>query len=199
MRVAAKSEGDRPMGVDIVEFVMEIEEHFDVVITDDQACRLTTVGDLYAFLLAQDCRKASLPCPTSQAFYRLRRSLTGSLGIERSRVRPSTKLRDLAPGEDGLTIWHRLSGELGPLDAPDPNPPRRPTVRALWIGLIVVAGGASLLFFLLAFGERLQIALMVGLFFWLGASLLVLMIWAAAWVDRSVPIPRVRDLVLKMV
>jgi len=196
-------EGDHPVGLDVVEFVMECEEHFGVVITDDQAWRMRTVGDLYAYLLAQDCRKASLPCPTSQAFYRLRRSLTGNLGIERSRVRPSTRLRDLVPGEDGLGIWHRLSDELSPLDVPDPNPPPRgPTARALGIGLIAAAVGASLVFLLLVFGERLQIALMVALFFWLGASLIVLMIWAAAWFsgryEMPVPIPRVRDLVFQM-
>src|SRR5260221_11931140 len=99
-----RGEGDHSMGLDVVEFVMEMEEHFGVVITDDQAWRMTTVGDLYAFLLAQDCRKASHQCPTSQAFYRLRRSLTGNLGIERSRVRPSAQLRDLVPGEEDAAI-----------------------------------------------------------------------------------------------
>jgi hypothetical protein len=192
------------VGLDVVEFVMEMEEHFGIVITDDQAWRMTTVGDLYAFLLAQDCRKASLPCPTSQAYYRLRRSLIGNLGIERSRVRPSAQLRDLVPGEGDAAIWHRLSDFLTPLEAPKPaTPPRRPTVRALLIGLAAAAMGGSLLFLFLLLREPLQSALIVALLVWIGGSLLVLMNWAASWhasrYERPAPIPRVRDLVLKMV
>jgi hypothetical protein len=191
------------MGLDMVEFVMEIEEHFCVVITDDQAWRITTVGDLYAFLLAQDCRKASLPCPTSHAFYRLRRTLIGNLGIERSRVRPSTQLRDLVPGEAVAATWHRLSGVLSPLEVPDPDPnppPRWPTVRSLRIALFLNAAWASLVFvLLLILNERLLLSAVVALGWWLEGSLLVVLLWRAFWSkDRSVPIPRVSDLVLQM-
>lgn len=191
------------MGLDVVEFVMECEEHFGVVITDDQAWRMRTVGDLYAYLLAQDCRKASLPCSTSQAFYRLRRSLTGNLGIERSRVRPSAQLRDLVPGEAAAATWHRLSGVLSPLEVPNlypDTPPRWPTLRSLRIALLLNAAGSLLVFFLfLILGEPLLLSSVVALGLWLEGSLIVLLLWRAFWSKvRSVRIPRVRDLVLQM-
>ena len=39
------------MGLDTVELVMNIEEAFDVTITDKQASQMETVADIYEFLI----------------------------------------------------------------------------------------------------------------------------------------------------
>jgi|HubBroStandDraft_3_1064219.scaffolds.fasta_scaffold559946_2 hypothetical protein len=39
------------MGLDSVELVMKVEEHFDITIPDDHASQLTTVGKLHAWVV----------------------------------------------------------------------------------------------------------------------------------------------------
>src|SRR5262245_39463590 len=68
------------MGLDVIELIMDIEDRFSVSISDADAQRVSTVGDLYVFLLARTRWGADGPCPTGRACYRLRRTLTQQLG-----------------------------------------------------------------------------------------------------------------------
>src|SRR5262249_23593585 len=91
-----------------------------------------------------------------------------------------------------------------PLEVPDPDPnppPCWPTLRSLRVALFLNAAWASLVFvLLLILNEPLLLSAAVALGWWLEGSLLVVFLWRAFWSkDRSVPIPCVRDLVLKMV
>src|SRR5262245_53478218 len=98
--------GDSPM--DIVPVIMAVEERFGVTLPDEGGWSVT-VGDLYLSLLAQTRRPAPAPCPTSQAFYRLRRTLTGEFGVDRRRVRPGTRLCHLFPAASRGATWPRLA------------------------------------------------------------------------------------------
>ena len=44
------------MGLDSVELVMSVEEHFGITIPDDDASTLTTVGNLLGFERTHRCR-----------------------------------------------------------------------------------------------------------------------------------------------
>src|SRR5215211_383289 len=124
------------MGLDVVEMLMDLEDHFRLTIPDAEAQRLHSVGDLYVYLLARTGRPATQPCPTSRAFYRFRRALTGELGVERSRVCPAVPLRDLLTAETAATAWPRVAATLGLREPPDLNPPPRgPSTRSFKIAL----------------------------------------------------------------
>jgi hypothetical protein len=60
--------------MDIVPVIAEAEKRFGVTIPDRRAWPVT-IGDLYLYLLGRTCRGAQTPCPTSRAFYRLRRAV----------------------------------------------------------------------------------------------------------------------------
>ena len=191
------------MYLDIVELVMDIEERFGVTISDDRAERICNVGDLYTYLLGQTRRAAPSPCPTSQAFYRLRRTFTAKLGVGRAGVRPATRLRDLIPAESRAVACPRLAAALGLPALPDPDPPPRgPTARAFGVGLAAATAGAGLvqLLFCLVPGERMPV--MVTLLIWFLGLVLVCEIFAALWIEgrwlRPVPVPRVGDVVLRL-
>src|SRR5260370_14461630 len=100
------------MEFDIVKLVMEIEEQFDVVIPDREAEAICTVGELYLFLLRKIGHRFSNECPTSHAFYRLRRILIEQCGVERQRVTPTALMRDLIPAPVRGKAWPQLAKGL---------------------------------------------------------------------------------------
>src|SRR5262249_2050881 len=100
------------MGLDLFELTLDIEYTFGGKIPEDHD-RSRTVGGLYAFLLEHARRKAPIRCPTSRAFYPLRRSLVENLGVNRRDVHASARLRDLIPPEQRATAWLRACAALG--------------------------------------------------------------------------------------
>jgi hypothetical protein len=189
------------MGLDIVELMMDIEERFGIRLSDDRAERMRTVSDLYVYLLARTHRIAPVPCPTSRAFYHLRRTLIGELGVDRARVRPSARLRDLLPAEARGTAGPRLAAALG---LPDLDPaPRGPTARAFRTALAAVTAGALLLHLLLNLLPGPPVPVAVTLLIWLLALLLVCELFGIFWLEwrcfNPVPVPKVQDLVVRLV
>ena len=67
--------------MDIVPVIMEVEKRFGITIPPQRAWP-ATVGGLYLYLLGQSRQGVQAPCPTSQEFYRLRRTLTGEFGVD---------------------------------------------------------------------------------------------------------------------
>jgi hypothetical protein len=194
------------MGLDIMELVMAVEEHFGVTIPDERAEHIYTVGDLYRFLLARKGQRVPALCPTGQAFYRLRRTLTQEFGVERARVRPAARLRDLFPRETRAAAWPRLAASLGLANLPDPDPPRkrRPSLKVLGIAAAVATVVAGLLYPVMLFvpDKNPMAPAVVCLIAWVGLLLLVCefygMIWLGRWLERRI-IPCVRDLVVRLV
>lgn len=101
------------MGLDTVELVMNIEEAFDVTITDKQASQMETVADIYEFLILSiaSTNANSTVCLKSAAFYDLRRHLQ-TLGIAREKIRPSATLKEVFPILRRRSLWHKLSKSM---------------------------------------------------------------------------------------
>ena len=95
------------MGIDTVELVMSVEDAFDIKIPDDKSPALTTVGELYDYILAQIQLPRPGTCLTAAAFYELRAGLA-DLGIT-TRFAPSTKLIEILPATDRRRFWRQLS------------------------------------------------------------------------------------------
>ena len=193
------------MGLGIMELIMEIEEHFGVPIPDERAERILTVGDLYRYVLARTRRSLPTPCPTGQAFYRLRRTLTQEFGVDRVRVRPAARLRDLFPRASRGAAWPRLAAALGLANLPDPDPPRKrgPSARVFWIAIAAATAVAGLLYpVMLFFPDNDPTPPIVwGLIVWVGLLVLVCEFYGMFWFARYLEprtIPCVRDLVVRL-
>jgi len=100
------------MGLDIVEFVMEVEEEFKVSISDREAERILTVGQLHAWLVDKLRAIPTGRCLSSACFYRLRRTLMALFQIPRHRIRPGTPLDDVIPVDNRRAAWVRLNQAL---------------------------------------------------------------------------------------
>ena len=78
------------MGLDSVELVMNVEEHFGIEIPDRIAETLFTVGDLHGFVVAELNRRGR-PQDPEAVFGELRELICDQLGIEPERVVPAAR------------------------------------------------------------------------------------------------------------
>jgi acyl carrier protein len=131
------------MGLDLVEFVMEVEDTFGFSIPDEDAAALDTVGRLYDYILAHRFEGKQEGCLTSVAFYRLRRALMSVCGTARPDVRPSLKLTRIIPVRRRRR-WSQLQTSMG-LRLPALVRPRWVTAMATIIGGAAVVAAAPFL------------------------------------------------------
>ena len=103
------------MGLDLVEFVMAVEDAFGLAIPDVDAERLTTPGRLIEYLVARLPPGApeAGACLSQRAFYMLRRATCARLGADRRVVRADTPLAAFFAGAAGERAWQDVQIELG--------------------------------------------------------------------------------------
>jgi hypothetical protein len=101
------------MGLDIVEFVMNVEEAFGIRIPDRDAEKITTPRMLINYLQAKvGERPPAAACLTQHTFYKIHRALTKRLRRTRHSIRPATPLASLIPRPDRPGIWKKLDRDV---------------------------------------------------------------------------------------
>jgi hypothetical protein len=100
------------MGLDAVELVIEVEEEFGVAIPDEEAGCMITLGHLHDYLLEANGRLHRSPCLTQGAFYRIRRAMVDTLGVDRCSIRPSTALLPLLGESRRWKKWRQIENAL---------------------------------------------------------------------------------------
>jgi hypothetical protein len=189
--------------MDTVPVIAAVEQCFGVTLPDEQAWP-TTVGELYLNVLGRARRRARGACPTSQAFYRLRRTLTAEFAADRQRVRPATRLCDLFPAAARGAAWPRLAAALGLPDLPELPRRRAPSARALRIALASVTAAWWLFYPVLVLATGDSFSLTYALAVWALLALLVGemfgIFWFAGFLDylERVRVPQVRHLVIRL-
>ena len=110
------------MGLDTVELVIAIESTFDLVIPDDRAEKIVTIGDAYRFVLKRlEFPESPGPCLSAGAFYRLRRTMMKLVGTPapRSVRRPGwTRCWSIPTGAGPGRLGESLGWRLPPLQRP---------------------------------------------------------------------------------
>ena len=104
--------GEKAMGLDSVELVLEVENAFGFSIPDEDAAGLTTVGKLYDYVLAHRFRGKQDVCLSSMTFYKLRRGLMLVLQVPRNSVRVSTEVSAIIP-KHRRRSWRALEKATG--------------------------------------------------------------------------------------
>ncbi len=101
------------MGLDGVELLLEVEDTFEISISDSDASHIRTVGDLYGIIRKRLGERTSEQCLTARAFYRLRRAFMQTTGCRRNQVHPAWPLEEALPRRNRRQQWRTLAGELG--------------------------------------------------------------------------------------
>lgn len=102
------------MGLDSVELVMSVEDAFQISITEEDASKISTVGEFYDVVLSKlaikgvDDEESSRRCLTSAAFYRVRQAMVEVLRIDRRKINPKTELSVLLPTQQRRENWQRI-------------------------------------------------------------------------------------------
>jgi hypothetical protein len=79
------------MGLDTVELVMEIEQTFDISISDADARKLYTVGDIHRYILVAR-HAAGRPLVAEEAWNQVCDILEHSYGVRRSKLTPDARI-----------------------------------------------------------------------------------------------------------
>lgn len=122
------------MGLDSVEILVRVEEHFGISIPDNEAVKILTVQDFADCVFAKVAVNPNEKCKSQMLFYKLRTYLIDKHGVEEDRVRPETKIRDVMTG-DLKTNWTNIEEYLK-LDLPtlsdlDINPTKEKEIK-IW-------------------------------------------------------------------
>lgn len=97
------------MGLDGVEFVMALEEAFQIAIPDEVAEHLPTPGDVVRYVRSRVGGDGNAPgCLDQRAFYRLRRAAVQVFDVPRAAVTPSTLWQGLLSPFQARHDWQLL-------------------------------------------------------------------------------------------
>jgi hypothetical protein len=101
------------MGLDIIEFVLGLEEAFGLRIPDAVAVNITTPRILIDYLHGQLAPSSESRCLSQRAFYRIRQGLVNRVGLPRASLRPDSELLALLPVSDAQEVWAGIGESLG--------------------------------------------------------------------------------------
>ena len=93
------------MGLDGVEFILEVEERFEIGIEDGEAMGIATVRDLHDLVRSKIDSVPAGQCHTRHIFYRLRSALGSEFGVPRNAVEPTSEVDSLVPLKDRREAW----------------------------------------------------------------------------------------------
>ena len=119
------------MGLDGVELLMSVEEHFGITIKNDEAAQIRSVGDFVNLIRSRIVAAETLSCPSRLKFYELRRLTAEVTGKPNLRIRPSQRIESTLSRDERRQLWKRLPEILG-TDPRDLGPPTF-LRRLLWL------------------------------------------------------------------
>ena len=125
------------MGLDAVELVMALEETFGISITDEEATKTVTVGDLKRLVRAKLDVTDTAGCLTQRAFHLIRKNATAEFGVLRRNLRPDTTLETVVPQSTRRESWQHFQVALGVTQLPELV---RPHTVNLTITVFVLSG-----------------------------------------------------------
>ncbi|HEY9715095.1 MAG TPA: hypothetical protein V6C72_16615 [Chroococcales cyanobacterium] len=96
------------MGLDSVELIIAIEEEFGLEIPNEEAEKLTTVGQTYEYLCSAIGAKPPLECLRNRMFYKIRRGLIEMYGVPRKPITLDARLQDVVPKDQLQAGWPYL-------------------------------------------------------------------------------------------
>jgi hypothetical protein len=130
------------MGLDSVELVMAIEEKFGITISDEEACSVSTVGDMHRCVLSKLAVSDKSSCLTQRAFHLLRRHVLRQFGIPRRKFSPDTELHSIIPRKDRRQQWLVLRQSVGATKWPGLELSKLGSIILLAVIFAVPAAGA---------------------------------------------------------
>lgn len=156
------------MGLDAVELVMEVEDHFGITLAEADWVSLRTVGDMVALIEGRLQMARESPCLALPFFLKVRRTVREVTGDERLRIRPGDSVVQYLSARQRRLLWKRLPSVVHcqPHDLPYP----------LWAQRMLLALAAALLVTALLLGLWIDL-LILPLTFAVAIAVSVALVW----------------------
>lgn len=149
------------MGLDFVEFIMEVEERFGISVTSEEIGKIRSVGDLISVIRSRISGAQSAICPCLTQFHRLRRFARETMDNPRLRIRPTTSLQAVLSIEERRQLWDRLPEILG-YTPPSLTISRQ--LRRVFVRLVIFSMTSSLAYALRTDLHLLSFAVLFNIF-----------------------------------
>lgn len=108
------------MGLELVEIILEVEQHFGVEISDEEAYQLRTPRLLMRCVEEKVnlAPKSTEPCATQVAFYKIRKILVTQFKQTKRNIRPSSPLQTMLPSSNPNYFLKKLLSTAGVNNGP---------------------------------------------------------------------------------
>src|SRR5690242_2596233 len=100
------------MGLDSVALLVDVEKHFDISISNEEAGKIYTVQDFADCVFTKVTLNPSQKCKSQILFYRFRSFLVDKLGTENKQIVPDKKLNELIKVADLRKTWMEIEAFL---------------------------------------------------------------------------------------
>jgi acyl carrier protein len=100
------------MGLDSVEILVNVENAFGITISNYEAEKIATVGDIHNVVWRSIQGRQSMRCRSQQLFYRLRYILINKFNATHEGIVPEASLNDVFPKNNRRLKYRRLQKEL---------------------------------------------------------------------------------------
>ena len=100
------------MGLDSVEILVNVENAFGITISNYEAEKITTVGDIHNVVWRNVQGRQSMRCRSQQLFYRLRYILINKFNATHEDIVPAASLNNVFPKNNRRLKYRRLQMEL---------------------------------------------------------------------------------------
>ena len=131
------------MGLDAVQLVMDLEDHFGISIQDAEAERIRTVGDLVSLIKVRIDAGRLAKCPTLSSFLGVRSCAREIKANGQLRIRTETRIVDVLSPSERRQLWNRLEIMLGSHQPSLRRPPFLRKALAAGVLLLVAVAVAS--------------------------------------------------------
>lgn len=100
------------MGLDSVEILVNVENAFGITISNFEAEKITTVGDIHTVVWRSVQGRQSMRCKLQQLYYKLRYTLANKFRVAKDDIKPDASLNDIFPSINRRSLYRKLEDEL---------------------------------------------------------------------------------------
>jgi len=100
------------MGLDSVEILVNVENTFGITISNYEAEKITTVGDIHNLVWRNLQGRQSMRCRSQQLFYKLRHTFTTKFSVPKDDLELTASMNDLFPKTNRRYLYRKFEKEL---------------------------------------------------------------------------------------
>lgn len=100
------------MGLDSLDLLMSVEQHFGISIPNKEAEGILTINDFTQAVKKRVKHNPNSLCKSQLLFYKLRRYVVNRFGFPHQEFTPQTLINDFLPETNRLQTWSKMSAHF---------------------------------------------------------------------------------------